>query len=236
MSAEVLPPDGVDVWWCSIGAWDPWVADLLPQDERLRAARFRKAADRRRFVTAHALVRVLLGRYLGTDPAGLALVAECGECGGGGHGKPRLVGGEFEFSLSHAGCWVGVAVARVPVGIDVERRGEGAADPDLAREVLGPEEFAAWERLSDPQCGLTRWWTRKEAVLKAAGVGLNVAVAALRVSGPDETPRVLGWPGHEEYDLHDLRPGPGYLGALAVRRGGARHVVRERDGEELLRR
>lgn len=232
-----LPPGGLDVWWCRTGVWDHWVEDLLPPDERARADRFRVPADRERYVTAHALVRVLLGRYLDRDPAEIAMFARCCECGGA-HGKPRLTGGELEFSFSHSGGRVGVALARTPVGIDVEELGTGPVDPDLPAEVLAPEELAGWERLAPDarRAGLIRWWTRKEAVLKAAGVGLNAMLPRLQVSGPEEPARVLAWSdGGATYRLHDLNLGPGYLGAVAVH-SSVPPAVRERDAEGLLGR
>jgi 4'-phosphopantetheinyl transferase len=69
--------------------------------------------------------------------------------------------------------------------------------------------------------GFYRCWTRKEAILKAEGVGLNVALHAFDVSLlPDEPPELLQTrePAHFHYpwSLYDASPASGTIGALAT--------------------
>src|SRR5437660_9354414 len=57
--------------------------ELLSEDEWARADRFRFDQDRRRYIAAHGLLRILLGRYSDTPPRELKFqIAE--------HGKPFL--------------------------------------------------------------------------------------------------------------------------------------------------
>ena len=62
------------------------------------------------------------------------------------------------------------------------------------------------------------YWTRKESVTKATGEGLRVVLTGLRVSGPEEPPAVLAYPGRAQLPaaMVDLHPGAGYKGALTV--------------------
>src|SRR6266700_198957 len=61
-----LPPGTVHIWQASL---DPPAASvtqleqLLADDERARAARFRFERDRRRFIVARGILRSLLARY-----------------------------------------------------------------------------------------------------------------------------------------------------------------------------
>lgn len=210
-------PSTVWVRWCAPQAPRPGLLALLDDAERARHARLVRAEDRARHVTAHALLRLCLGRRLDQRPDTLRLDRTCPECGGA-HGKPRLPGGEVEFSLTHSGALVGVALAQVPVGIDVESRAGSAYDPALAGEALSAAERAHLEAMAPSRraAGFLRYWTRKEAVLKALGTGLTLPLHDLEVSSPHEPPQVLRSPYGGAVQLHDLAPDPDHPGALAA--------------------
>ena len=112
----------------------PGLVALLDETERERLPRFRQAADRARYLAAHALTRLVLAGIVGEAPAALRFDRTC-RCGEQ-HGKPTLPGGPG-FSLTHAGDLVGVAVHDGPVGLDVERARPLA---DLAALGLTPED------------------------------------------------------------------------------------------------
>jgi 4'-phosphopantetheinyl transferase len=148
-------------------------------------------------VTQHAMVRALLARYLGVPPAALAFTR-------GARGKPAVAG--LEHNLSHTDDVALLAVARVnPLGVDVERLAARLEPAELARLVLAPAEAACLDRAA-----FLRIWCRKEACLKATGVGLlddltQVVVMAERVD-------VAGTTVH----VQDLAVGPAHLAALAT--------------------
>jgi 4'-phosphopantetheinyl transferase len=74
-----------------------------------------------------------------------------------------------------------LAVAGYPVGVDVQRY--HSVDTELlAPAVLAPGEQAYLDRLRDPFArdrAFHRCWTRKEAVLKAAGIGTAANLSEL---------------------------------------------------------
>lgn len=136
----------------------------------------------------------------------------------------------MNFSLSHAHGRVAVAVGDVPLGVDVEQvAGEpvehvlSAAERELFA-ALPPERRAA---------AFARTWTRKEAVLKALGLGLTANPGSFDVGSPEGAP-ALTWQG-PEVAIADLRGGgDSYAGSVAT--VGTVCVVSERDGDALLRR
>ena len=73
------------------------------------------------------------------------------------------------WSLTHKECYVGAVVAAAPVGIDLEAIVSFA--PGLVRKINAAEEWALDD--GDSRLRFFRYWTSKEAVLKAAGVGLR---------------------------------------------------------------
>ena len=116
-------------------------------------------------------LRRVLARYLGEDPADLALSA-------GDHGKPALAGPRprLGFNLSHSGEIALIAVAgEREVGVDIERADDKRDVLRLAEVGLDPEEAAA-VRAASPAARAAAFyaaWVRKEAVAKCLGVGLG---------------------------------------------------------------
>jgi 4'-phosphopantetheinyl transferase len=168
-----LPAAGVHVWcvWLDDPRLGESDADMLSAVERARAAAFHFAADRRRYVAAHAALRRLLAGYLGTAPSTLAFAA-------GPSGKPALAGEpELHFNLSHSGPLALVAVARgLAVGVDVEQRWELPELAVLEERMFTPAARRRQQRLA-PEArlrGFYRRWTQLEAVGKCRGTGLEL--------------------------------------------------------------
>jgi 4'-phosphopantetheinyl transferase len=148
---------------------------LMNDQERARADSFRFTRDRERFCKSRLLVRSVLSRYLDLDPAKVAIVP-------GPHGKPLIddPSGDhgLQFNLAHCQTTALLAVtARQPVGIDVEDdAGVRTADIGaLAQEFLTEREARTIQALAgaDRIRAFLLCWTRKEALLKAVGVGLT---------------------------------------------------------------
>jgi 4'-phosphopantetheinyl transferase len=214
------------VWWAApvAPADAPGLVALLDASERERLDRFRRPADRARYLAAHALVRLTIGEVVRRPAASLVFDRTC-RCGEQ-HGKPVLPGGPG-FSLTHAGDLVGVAVhPGGPVGLDVEEVRDLVDIAAMAAHVCSPHET-----VPDAPAFFTLW-TRKEALLKAVGTGLASPMSAITL-GPSG---VHGWTGEdaprEPLWLRDLYPAPGYRAAVAG--FGAAPDVTEEPGDPLL--
>lgn len=186
-------------------------APMLDAEERDRAGRLLREEDRRRYLASHVGLRVLLGGYLGLDPAEVVLVRETCPCCGGPHGRPAVAGGALHFSLSHSGDLAYLAFARVPVGVDVEATPGASAVADVIGS-LHPAETAELTALpaEDRRVAMGRVWSRKEAYLKGTGTGLALGLAEPYVSSAPTPATVPGW------TLTDLPAPPGYAAALAL--------------------
>jgi 4'-phosphopantetheinyl transferase len=185
----------------------PALVHLLDDVERARLERFRNAGDRERFVAAHALLRIMVGRRLGCAPERVTLTFTCPRCGGP-HGPPRLVDRDrrqtLHLSLAHAGARVLVAVSAAgPVGVDVDEEA-ATAFSGFDAVALGAVERSTIARLPPSRRALARVtaWVRKEAVLKATGDGLNVPPGDVVVSALGEPPRLLDWDGAPADPVH----------------------------------
>lgn len=248
--------DACAVWWATPGRGALLTA-LLADEERAHAESISHADTRDQYVTARALLRVILARRVGAPPASLRIGVACLHCGSEVHGKPRLIsaGTPWTFSISHTSGRIAVAIGRErAVGIDVEAIHD-ALDPQrtvLAAEALTLGERAAYDRLpaADRARAMAAWWSRKEAVLKATGDGLAVSPSRVLVSSPDRPPALLGWDAGPlggdrralvragrppmSARLHDLQPPHGFVGCVAVL-GTAPVDVSEHDGDHVLR-
>lgn len=196
--------DEVHVWQAELEVSRDQLGDLrvfLSTDERERGDRYPRERDRVRYLAARGWLRHLLGSYADDDPRALVFVAE-------GHGKPRLggtVGKLLRFSVSHSENTAVYAVAcGRDVGIDVERIREGYPIQDVAHRFFSQMEqntLAALPAALQLR-GFFECWTRKEAYLKAIGIGLSDCAA----SDADTT----------NWSLHSVDAGSGYAAALAV--------------------
>lgn len=220
---RALPRAEVHVWWLSLDATRPDIdrlAGLLSKDERARAAQYCFERDRHRFVVGRGLLRTILGRYLGTDPARLAFDY-------GPHGKPALAGQAHDdglrFNLAHSQGVGVLAVARREVGIDVECRRPVPDAEQIAKTNFSALEHATFCAL--PPRLRTRaffdCWTRKEAFVKAIGDGLTHPLDTFEVSfapgAPAQLASVLGEPdAARRWLLVALECPPGCTAALVA--------------------
>lgn len=149
-------------------------AETLSVEERVQAEGYRFSADRLRYINSHMFLRRELAARLGCAPAQV-------EFGSGVEGKPCLGGrwadAPWHFSLSRSGVLAAVAISRSrEVGVDIEEIRPIPNIDELVRRCLSDLELAEYRAVGlDRGLGdFFQLWTYKEAVLKAAGVGLRV--------------------------------------------------------------
>jgi medium-chain acyl-[acyl-carrier-protein] hydrolase len=197
----------------------------LAGDERERADRFHFKVDRQRFIVGRIALRSLLGRYLGHEPASVRLCYDS-------WGKPGLIESQsnidLRFNLAHSGgiALMGLALGRA-IGVDIERIRPDVECLELSRRYFSPREVAALEavRSADRLLAFFKIWTRKEAYLKAHGVGLSLPLDRFSVN-LDEPPQLLS-AEHDcsqlgRWEFYSLAPASDCIGALAVEGAGLR--------------
>jgi 4'-phosphopantetheinyl transferase len=205
--------------------------EILADDERERAGRFRVESARRRFVLARVLLRGELSERVGQASNAL-------EFGVRPHGKPHLVKPALDsppcFNLSHSGDLVVVAIAEVELGADVECLRPVVNAEKLARRFFGSAERRAITELDGParDRAFLRIWTQKEAYLKATGLGVGMRLREVETEpDPAAPPRIHTIGGDAEeaarWQLHEVEI-PGAVCTVAV--------LGEVSGVEVVRR
>jgi 4'-phosphopantetheinyl transferase len=154
--------------------------DVLDDSERARAAAFLSLRDRQQYTVAHGALRILAARELQVTPSLLRWDT-------GAYGKPQLAApwSGLSTSLSHSADLVAVAIAvGRAVGVDIQHLAPRQDVVAMSARFYGPAEATYVASGGDASARTERFthlWSRKEAVVKAAGGRLwpNLRIAVL---------------------------------------------------------
>jgi 4'-phosphopantetheinyl transferase len=193
---------------------------LLSRHELNRASGMRSQQLFDRFVADHGALRLLLSAYLETDPRTLQIDVNK-------YGKPHIdiPHCRLRFNMSHSGEITMIAVCLdAEVGVDVE-----AVRPIAEWEEIAASHFSSQENESLRAEGsrtrvyaFFRCWTRKEAFIKAIGMGLSLPLDSFTVTTTMTEPPALlhcAWDPEAvlRWSLIHLEPANGHVGAVAVK-------------------
>lgn len=208
----------------AVASGEPRWRTVLSPDEVARADRFHFARDRQNFTATRALLRMVLGSYVGCDASKLTFIYS-------DKGRP-LLGANYalplRFNVSHSGTRAVLAFSLGrDVGIDVERIRHNLDCDLLAERYFSPAEQKALAGLPlQERCsGFFRCWTRKEAYIKAHGAGLSLPLDSFDVSiiRGEQNTLLATRPDASEaarWSLCDVDAGEGYAAALCVKGHG----------------
>lgn len=185
MTVIKLPAGEIHVWHFTLDVDDDTAAGLhavLAESELQRAARFHFDRNRRRYIAGRAAMRHILARYLAIEARHVIFRYDT-------TGKPEL---DIEsgtppvrFNLSHTRNQALLAITRGNrIGIDIEAIDAQRSRLNEIAATFSTREQAALAALAphDRVAGFFRCWARKEAVLKALGIGVGSELARLSVS------------------------------------------------------
>jgi len=197
----------------------------LVADELAQAEGFSSEASRRRYVVARGALRVFLGELLGEPPGSVRI-----EVGPGG--KPRLAGARrpgLHFNVSHSGDLALICIADREVGIDLEAVRPIPSALAIARRRFAPAEarFVEEGEAADVDRRFLTCWTRKEALVKAVGTGLDVDLRGFIVPLA-EVEGIVSIAGSNDrrtqsWQIVDVPVGDEHLAAVALQVLGANH-------------
>jgi 4'-phosphopantetheinyl transferase len=225
-----LDENEVHIWLADLSYRDDslgQVARILSEDERERATRFHFPHDAGRWIVSRAVLRSILGRYLGVEASAVRFCL-------GPWGKPRLTASFerhlLEFNASRSDGLGLYAVARKRrVGVDIQRLRPLPEFAAIAAHVFSPREQQALGQLPHAErcAAFFTGWTRKEAYIKALGEGLAHPLERFTVPlTPDAPPKLEDVRGDstepELWTVSALDPDPGYAAAVAMEGSPAR--------------
>ena len=192
---------------------DRWLTDK----DRDRYGRFHGDEDRQMFLVGRMMARSLVGRVLDVDPHRWTWRE-------GSHGRPEIASpdSDLHFNLAHSAGLVACALARGrEVGVDVEDLRRRPVDRAVVERYCAPEEIAdIGSHGPDWHDRFLRYWTLKEAYLKARGLGISMPLAEISFSLADAGARV-GFIGSlagsdERWSFHMEAPTDRHILAVAA--------------------
>ncbi len=199
------------------------LTSILSIEEQKQGARFIYTEHQQYFWVTHALLRLILARYINLlQPQQFCFTK-------GIFGKPYIQNLpndlNLQFNVSHSNDQALFALAKdQELGVDIELITPKRSCEEIAQRFFANEEYEAWKVL--PECqqltGFYRIWTRKEAYIKAIGLGLNYPLKDFVVSVEKKPIQgLLAVCGDrniaQTWSLIDLEPVLNYVGAIFVR-------------------
>ena len=195
---------------------------VLDVAERAQAEKMRKPLINQRYIEVHGRLRFLLADYLQQQPRHIRIART-------DHGKPYLIDfPDIVFNISHTGQYLVVVIGHAcQLGVDLELCQPRYNLPGMVDKCFAPEEAAYWHAQPETQKTIEfhRFWTKKEAFVKATGRGIALGLNRCVVD-PENSTHFLSLPS--EYtpvenwriiDLQELLPNwetPDLCGALVV--------------------
>lgn len=215
----MLGNDEVELWYGRVSAEDTryqacW--SILDAAEQMQAAKFKTVLLQQRYVVVHGQLRQILALSLNERPEKIRIAkAE--------HGKPYLADyPELAFNLSHTeDSWMIALARQCQLGVDIEFCKPRPNLSGLVGRCFSEEEAAYWQQLPEAEKipAFYRFWTRKEAFVKATGLGIALGLnhCAINPEKPTEFLRVPEICGRADtWFVADVDGEAGLCGALVA--------------------
>ena len=209
----------VEIWHGKVTAEDAhyqayW--HVLDEAEQAQARKFKNALLTKRYVEVHGRLRNTLAQMLNQPPEKINIKKA-------GHGKPYLADNpELAFNLSHSADRLMIAVGwNSQLGVDIEVCKQRINLPGLVDKCFAEEEASYWNKLPETQKNQAfyRFWTRKEALVKATGHGIALGLnhCVINPENPTEFLRVPDLCGQASaWHVQNIDLGEGIYGALVA--------------------
>lgn len=189
---------------------------LSPEEQNFAQA-IRNDALKKQHITVRAGLRQILAAYLNQDSDKINMAKTV-------YGKPYLIDyPKVQFNISHSGNFLLVAISQVgTVGVDIEHAKSHRRDfSGLVAKCFAKSEIEYWNTLpvTEKTAEFYRFWTRKEAFVKAVGRGLAMGLQACVIVSDavpyfSYIPETYGQPS--DWRIFDLSLTTDLYGALVI--------------------
>jgi 4'-phosphopantetheinyl transferase len=218
----MIKPNDLHIWWARTDSPELDLSlfeSFLSVDEKDRADRFQFPHHRRRFIAAHGCLRSILGSYLDRAPDAIKLFTSP-------KGKPFLEktghDTELHFSLSHSNeaVLIGIALNR-KIGVDIEHIRALSNMESIAGRYFSKNEINQILNTNENERTQVffKYWTMKEAYLKARGTGLSglqgIHIPHIRTDTDDYSTCFVD-ASDTSWSIRPLQPTLGYSAAVAA--------------------
>lgn len=149
---------------------------LLSDSERDRANRYHFLKDKKRFIICRTLLKLLLAKHIGLHVDNIIFDVDSNK-------KPFLPSHpSVFFNVSHAGDYALIAIAKSAIGVDVEYINYDFDHSEISPNIFTKTETAQTENSTNKHLTFYKFWTRKEAIVKAIGKGIDGDFSKIQVT------------------------------------------------------
>lgn len=155
---------------------------ILTEEERRTAKKFVQTIHQENFIIARGMLRFLLAKYLNCLPQNICFTSN-------DYGKLFIAhpSSNLYFNVSHSNDKIVYALSlNKNLGIDIEYIRDNVEECNIAQKFFHKNEYAFIKQLNDCNQQLAKMaffhcWTRKEAFIKAIGLGLSHSLKEFEV-------------------------------------------------------
>jgi 4'-phosphopantetheinyl transferase len=216
----IFPDTGIrqtraDLWRIAAGARSPLLdpgLGLIQADEWERAGRFHRDADRIRYLTGRAALRLLSSRYLHCSPGEIGINE-------GPNKKPFMLHpgqGKLEYNVAHSGDWALIGFSAFDIGVDLEKIEDHFDYQDILPVSFSLPEISMMQQSPSPRASFYLLWTRKEALIKATAKGLDGDLPGLPCLDGDHRVEIEAIGSAHSWNVKSFEPDRGYQASVAV--------------------
>lgn len=215
---RVLQSGQVDIWFCAtqdrrLDSHFKSYEELISSEEREQYQQVASSDQGRDYLISRALLRTVLAQYCESAPADVVLSTN-------EFGKPQLDAQDagLQFNTAHSPGLTLCAVSQAEVGIDAEYHSDAGGMLDAADDYLSARELQALrgQPVDDQLPLFFRYWTLKEAYLKARGEGLSIPLHDFSIILDKGEFAGFEGPDPENWDFRVLAQNEQYTVSLAL--------------------
>ncbi|MCW2121113.1 4'-phosphopantetheinyl transferase family protein [Flavobacterium sp. 7A] len=141
--------------------------NYLTVEEQNKAYRFYKIVDQNRFIIYRSILKIILAYFTQKEIHNLRFDTKANK-------KPYLIDAPLlHFNISHAEDYAVIAIAQTEVGVDIEYIDKNFDFEPLIPEIINTAEGRLLEKSANKKRDFYTSWTRKEALVKATGQGID---------------------------------------------------------------
>ncbi|MFT4092313.1 MAG: 4'-phosphopantetheinyl transferase superfamily protein [Niabella sp.] len=215
VNTALLGPDEAHIYAVDINKADfAGNQHLIAPDEQEKANRYRQPADAHRLLAGRIYIKRLLARYTNADAGDIIIKP-------GANKKPFAVDRHdnqlLQFNISHSGNIVLLVISHKTVGIDIEEI-KNIDLKDFVYNILSEQEIVVVSRSEDRRKTFFKFWTRKEALLKATGLGLVDCLPQVEMlDGVNHFGSVPF--NDQDFEIFTYNPADNYTASVCVEKG-----------------
>lgn len=184
--------------------------DLLSVSERNRADRYHFIKDKNKFIICRAMLKLLLAKYVRWDINKISIDSDY-------NNKPYLTSHpSVFFNLSHAGDLGIIAIGKIPLGVDIEFIDSKFDFTEISTTVFNELEINHIHNSDNKSYSFYKFWTRKEAIVKAIGKGIDDDIYKIPATDGLHSVSSLLLSDFKKISVLSFDVTPEYLAAIAL--------------------